>query len=129
MFDAFRRLFSSAPAAAAAPAPAAEWKRQGNDLLAKGLFEDAERCYRQAVESAPGDADTHLNLGFALLEQQQFDAARLSLGESVRLDPANHEAQFLLARAQRATGDAQAALQSYARVLGLKADFALAAQE
>ncbi|CAN0513618.1 unnamed protein product, partial [Phaeothamnion confervicola] len=75
----------------------------------------------------PGDATVHLNLGFALLEQQQFDAARLSLGEAVRLDARNHEAHFLLARAQRATGDAQAALQSYARVLGLQPDFGEAA--
>ena len=129
MLDAFRRLFSSAPAPAAAPEPGADWKKQGNDHPARGEMAEAERCYRQAVQAAPGDASSHLNLGYALLEQQQFDAARLSLGEAVRLAPANHEAHFLLARAQRATGDAQAALQSYARVLALQADFGLAAQE
>lgn len=129
MFDALRKLFSSAPAATAAPVGGVDWKKEGNDFLETGDLAQAERCYRQAVEAVPGDATVHLNLGFTLLEQQQFDAARLSLGEAVRLDPGNHEAHFLLARAQRATGDAQAALQSYARVLGLQQDFTEAAQE
>jgi tetratricopeptide (TPR) repeat protein len=126
MFATFRKLFTSPPAP---PAAGVDWKKQGNELLAEGRVPEAEACYRRATQARPGDAAAHLNLGHALMEQQQFQGARLSLGESVRLDPANHEGHFLLARAQRATGDAQAALKSYERVLGLQADFTLAAQE
>ena len=126
MLDAVRRLFQRGAADAGAPV---DWKKQGNEHLAQGRLEEATRCYRQAVDAAPADGAACLNLGYALLEQQQFTEARRWLQQALRLGAKEDEALFLLARAERASGDVDAALRSYAGALAANPDFGHAMQE
>ena len=132
--DAIGRLGGGAtpdrppPAAAAVP-----WLRRGNDALAAGNFVEAARCYGQGIAEQPGDPALHLNLGFALLEQQQFGAAQESLQRALALrrpgDAFVHEAQYLLARAQAGCGEPEAALASLQAALDARPDFVEAISE
>lgn len=126
MIEAVRRLFRrNAEVHQEAP----DWKRQGNDFLARGEIAEAMRCYRAAVDADPGDAAARLNLGFALLEQNFFQEARHWLQEVLRLQPGQHEAHFLLARAVRAQGALESAAQSYQQAVRYEPGFELARQE
>lgn len=125
MFDAVRRLLGSSPA----PAPAGDWKKRGNELLAEGKLDGAIACYLKAAQAAPDDAAVRVNLGFAYLEQQAWDQAARWLADALRIDPRQHEALFLLARVRHATGDAAGALEAYAAATGIAPGFEIAAQE
>ena len=96
--------------------------KQGNRALAQGEVAEAERCYRMAVAASAADPDAHLNLGYALLQQDRTDAARASLLDSVRLRPLQHDGHFLLARLAVACGQPAAALDSYWRALAAQPD-------
>ena len=127
MLDAIRRLLQ--PPRPAAAQPAVDWKQQGNDFLARGELAEATRCYRSAAAADANDAAARLSLGYALLEQQQFDAAGRSLREVLGLQPRQHEAHFLLGRAERATGRLEEAAKCHARALECSPGFDLALAE
>lgn len=116
-------------AAQAAPT----WKAMGNAALAGGDLVEAARCYGEGVLAAPGDAALHLNLGFVLLEQGEYGAAAERLARTFALcapgDELAHEAHYLLGRAQRGLGEAEAALASFVRSVELRPGFTPAVQE
>lgn len=87
MFSAFRKLVSPKSPPAAAPAPPASWKAQGNEALARGAYDEAEIHYRKGTEPAPGDPLAWLNLGYVLLEQGRHALARESLTRAAELVP------------------------------------------
>lgn len=117
----------------ARPADSAEqWRARGNAALGAGQIEEAARCYREAMAADPSDALARLNLGFALLEQQQPAEAAKELGQAIALrrnDDFLHEAYFLLGRAQQAGGQAVEALASYEKAVQARADFGEPMQE
>jgi tetratricopeptide (TPR) repeat protein len=123
MLERVRRLFT-----VSRQPEVIDWKKQGNALLAQGNLPEATRCYRHAAAQAPDDAAAHLNLAFALMEQEDFDGARPALQACLHLQPGNHEAHFLSARLERSNGHPEAALQACARTLSLRPDFAPASQ-
>lgn len=53
-----------------------------------GAPQEAIALYRRALQVSPNDANTHLNLGFALREVGQTAAGDKELATAVRLDPA-----------------------------------------
>jgi tetratricopeptide (TPR) repeat protein len=121
--ETLARLGGGAPApapapAAAAAAPSADWRKQGNEALAAGNLAEATRCYQQGVAEQPGDAALRLNLGFALLEQGQFDEAAQRLEQAIALRRpgdgcAAHEVHYLLGRARVGMGDLEKAFTSF----------------
>jgi tetratricopeptide (TPR) repeat protein len=64
----------------------------GSLLLNKGEAEEAEGCYRRALNLAPENAMAHHNLGAALLVKKATDEATACFREAVRLKPYYFEA-------------------------------------
>ena len=50
-------------------------KEQGDLFLKSGQLDQAEMCYRKAVELNPGFIDACINLGFVLCEKKNYEAA------------------------------------------------------
>lgn len=120
-------FFGSGAAASQPAAPASvDWKKKGNDHLARGELQQAAGCYRQAIAFDPADTAACLNLGFVLGEQREHDEARHWLQQVLDREPGHHEAHFLLARVARAGGDLRAAARSYARAAELQPAFEFA---
>lgn len=129
-----RVLGREAAAADATPRPQLpDWKALGNAALGAGQLAEAARCYGEGVRAAPDDPTLRLNLGFALLEQGNAGAATECFEQALALrrpqDGFAHEAHFLLARARRVLGEAEAALAHYGAAVDARADFVPAMQE
>lgn len=66
---------------------AAELRQRGNELLARGLFAQAESSYRSSLELEPDSVRGHNNLGQALMRlRRPLDAIR-SFQRALALDP------------------------------------------
>ena len=70
-----------------APHDARLWANLGNALAAAGDRHQALDAYRHAVGLCPGNAMMRYNYGAALLDENNFEEARLHLEESARLQP------------------------------------------
>lgn len=76
----------------------------GRTLYRRGLFHDAEACFRTAVERAtrhnpnPADGECYYLLGLALAAQQQFAAAEAALHKATWNSAVQENAWFELAR-------------------------------
>lgn len=93
----------------------------GLSLAQLGDPNGAEAQYRRALEIEPGNVATRLNLGLLLLDQGKAAEAR-ALAEAVLLDrPAELRALDLLARAQTAAGDLEAADEAWRHLTDLDA--------
>lgn len=57
-----------------------------NDLIKRGLINEAIKELREAVKIYPEYAEAHLMLGFQLIDTNRDEAAR-ELCEGIRLDP------------------------------------------
>ena len=62
-------------------------------------FDEAERCCRKSIAIAPQIANTHYNLGFALLNLQRPEEAEISFREVIRMQPGNAVAHSELGNA------------------------------
>ncbi len=62
-----------------------------------------------ASAASPASAPAHVALGLALLRAHKLDDARRELGEALRLDPAQKDARFVLAKLAASTKDFDAA--------------------
>src|SRR3984957_2726830 len=60
-------------------------KRQGDEHVKAGRYADAERCYRQVMESDANYPGTLVMLGFVLREQGRTHEAREVLERAVRV--------------------------------------------
>ena len=97
--------------------------RQGNELLSNGKLSEAAECYGKAIAINPANASAHLNLGFALKEQELYDQAEQSLRQAIRLNPEMEDAHYLLGGIAEAQGNLQAAIEGYHKALAIKPDF------
>jgi tetratricopeptide (TPR) repeat protein len=70
----------------------------GRQYLERRDYARAVIQFRNAVRSAPSNAEAHYQLGAAALHTGDFLVARASLEEAARLDPRHKSAQLLLAR-------------------------------
>ena len=75
------------------------WLRQAELLLAQHRVTDAADCCRRLLAAEPDDAEAHLLLGMAQLEQRQLAAAITSLQRAHALAPLRADAAAQLARA------------------------------
>jgi tetratricopeptide (TPR) repeat protein len=85
--------------------PDAELMTQlGRIYFLQGALDDAERCFRQAAELAPGDLGPHLNLAKLALQRQDPVEALEHLSKAKVLEPRQYEVLYSLASVYRQLG-------------------------
>jgi len=90
---------ATAPAADKTPDVLAnELVAEGNHAEQAGNLQVACERYRKAVETAPGNANAHLNLGIGLEAAGDIELACKSYETVLRIDPANSYANYNLGR-------------------------------
>ena len=100
-------------------------KRQGIELLNEGNAKDAERAFSAALQENPV-AESHLNLGFALLELRRADEAKIQFDQAALLGPTNFDAHLLRAMVAIFQSDHDAALAAIQVAVELNSDSVLA---
>jgi tetratricopeptide (TPR) repeat protein len=83
----------------------------GRLLHGAGLLQEAEACFRKALELRPDDPTLSFNLGVALEDQAKEDAAMAAYARAIFLEPGFADAHFNLARLHELRGDRLAALR------------------
>jgi tetratricopeptide (TPR) repeat protein len=78
--------------------------RLGRVYFLQGSLEDAERCYRQAAESGPGDFEPHFNLAKLAMQRKDSPAALKHLIEAKARAPRQYSVLYSLASAYRQLG-------------------------
>ncbi len=94
------------------------WKILSVALVRQGR--DALQALRRTAELMPVDGEAHCNLGAALHDHGQWDAALTSLQRALTLQPHNVEALVYAANALRALGRAREAVPLFQRALELQ---------
>ncbi|MSV31415.1 MAG: tetratricopeptide repeat protein [Bryobacterales bacterium] len=94
------------------------WNDWGIGLLLQGDLKAAEYAFRRVTEAEPGYADGWLNVGRALIQEGETDAARPFVEKALSLQPDLARGHFFLAMIQKASGDYTGALQSLNRTVG-----------
>lgn len=88
----------------------------GDSLRDRGDFAGAVDAYRRAARLRPGEADTHLALGVALMVTGRLAEADASLAEAARLSPGMPEAETGRGMIARMTGRRDEARDRFAGV-------------
>jgi Flp pilus assembly protein TadD len=102
------------------PREARAWNQLGLAYHAAGRPDDAARAYGQAIILNRDLAAARYNMGCLLLEQDQAGHAVNALSTYTGLEPGAVAGWLMLGRAQLRAGQAEAATQSFGRVLQLK---------
>ncbi|MCI0336949.1 MAG: tetratricopeptide repeat protein [Acidobacteria bacterium] len=84
----------------------------GVAMLAKGDNANASQMLRRAVANAPNDPHYRFNYGYALWRNQNYSEAGQHLSVTVKANPRDGQALFLLARCLSATGQQADAAQA-----------------
>lgn len=84
-----------------------------------GRCDEAQACYRTALELNPTDADAHANLGGVLRRLGKLPEALAHLSRAVQLDSGLYRACHNLAQVQHDLGDFDGAIDGYRQALDL----------
>jgi protein O-GlcNAc transferase len=101
-------------------------KEHGDEHLKAGRYADAERCYRQVMESDAHYPAALINLGFVLREQRRTDEAREVLERAVRIAAEDADSHYLLGSILETTGPRDAEIRHLQKAIDLRPDFELA---
>jgi tetratricopeptide (TPR) repeat protein len=93
------------------------WNDWGIGLLLQGDLKAAEYAFRRVTEAEPGYADGWLNVGRALIQEGETQAARPFVEKALALKPDLARGKFFLAMIQKAAGDYDGALASLGEML------------
>jgi Flp pilus assembly protein TadD len=93
------------------------WNDWGIGLLLQGDLKAAEYAFRCVTEAEPAYADGWLNVGRALIQEGETDAARPFVEKALALQPTLARGHFFLAMIQKAAGDYDGALRSLAETV------------
>ncbi len=96
--------------------------RNGFEALQDRRYEDALRCFGDAIESDASRLDAYLGLAHTQRYLGQVDAALLAMFNATRVDPDFGLAHRLLGSLQLSTGQGKEAMASFQRVLQLDGD-------
>ena len=108
----------TAAAVPTAPLGAYEWFSSGLDKEALPEQADAaEACYRKALESDPGLAAAHTNLGGLAYRKGDVACARTEFEAALSLDPEQPEARYNLASILYQQGEIERAASELRRVV------------
>jgi protein O-GlcNAc transferase len=132
-----RKISAKAPDAATAIAgatseqvrPVQTVKRQGDEHLKAGRYADAERCYRQVMQSDAQYPTALINLGFVLREQGRIHEAREALERAVRVAAEDADCHYLLGSILETTGPRDAEVSHLQKAIALRPDFELARRQ
>jgi tetratricopeptide (TPR) repeat protein len=102
----------------AQPESALLWKILGVAQLRQN--KDARAALRRAAELLPEDAEAHRNLGGALHDRGEWEAALVSLRHALNLEPRNPQALTDAGDAQRSLGRPREAITLYQRALQIE---------
>lgn len=89
-------------------------------ILQNRVWAGSLSLWARAVEHAPRLWTTHYNLGLALLELKDYEAARAEFVAAAELEPRSAAVQNSLGLAADALGDERAAVESLRRALALE---------
>jgi protein O-GlcNAc transferase len=104
-------------------------KEQGDEHLKAGRYADAERIYRQVIESDADYPAALINLGFVLREQGRTDEAREVLERAVRIAAEDADSHYLLASILETTGPRDAEISHLQKAIDLRPDFEFARRQ
>lgn len=104
-------------------------KGQGDEHLKAGRYVDAERCYRQVMESDAQYPAALINLGFVFREQGRIHEAREVLERAVRIAAEDADSHYLLGSILETTGPRGAEVSHLQKAIELRPDFELARRE
>ncbi|MBI2783661.1 MAG: tetratricopeptide repeat protein [Gammaproteobacteria bacterium] len=93
---------------------------EGERLFARGRYEQAADRFRRAVQALPQRPEAWVNLGVALVEQQQCGAALPVLERALELAPGFAPAHLARADALRGLGQLDPAIEAYRRAIALQ---------
>ena len=88
------------------------WNDWGIGLLLQGDIRGAEYAFHRVTEADPKYADGWLNIGRALVQEGETDAAKPYVAKALQLSPGLPRANYFLALAQKADGDYDGAIRS-----------------
>ncbi|MCO4771087.1 MAG: zinc-ribbon domain-containing protein [Deltaproteobacteria bacterium] len=109
-----------APVKKAAPTRSASALRKAGDRARdRGDFRGAAEAYRAAVELKPGDANTHIELGWSYIELGKNSDASTHFQRATSLRPNAPEAHYGLGLAYQSMGRNQQAATEYRKVIEL----------
>lgn len=98
----------------------------GNSLFFQNQLDEAERCYRQAIQMHPNYPQAFTNLGSILQEKGFLQEAIDCHQHAVQLDPNWVDALYNLGNASKELGDNELAIQCYEKAIALRPGFAQA---
>jgi protein O-GlcNAc transferase len=104
-------------------------KGQGDEHLKAGRYADAERCYRQVMESDAHYPAAIVNLGYVLREQGRTNEAREVLERAVRIAAEDADSHYLLGSILETTGPRGAEISHLQKAIDLRPDFELARRQ
>jgi predicted SAM-dependent methyltransferase len=104
-------------------------KERGDEHLKAGRYVDAERLYRQVMESTAQYPGALVNLGFVLREQGRINEAREVLERAVRVAAEDADSHYLLSSVLETTGPRDAEISHLQMAIHLRPDFELARRQ
>ena len=109
--------------------PSQTVKGQGDEHVKAGRYADAERCYRQVMESDAHYPGAVVMLGFVLREQGRTDEAREALERAVLIAPEDADSHYLLGSVLEATGPRNLEISHLQKAVDLRPNFELARRQ
>ncbi len=97
---------------------------RGVALTREGRFDEAEACFREAIQLRPDFPEAHNNLGNTLARRKSYVDAIASFREAVRLRPEYAKAHHNLGNALRDVGKIDEAEAAYREAIRLRPDWA-----
>jgi tetratricopeptide (TPR) repeat protein len=107
-----------------APAAQPAVNKSAFDWFADGLAKEGAECYRKALESDPGLAAAHTNLGGIAYRRKDLSLARIEFQAALDLDPEQAEARYNLASLLYQQGELEQAVSEFRRVVDRTPGFA-----
>jgi predicted TPR repeat methyltransferase len=92
--------------------------------VARGEWNEAARCYREASAATPRDPGPCIGLAFALMQLGENAAAREALQTAIGIDPTQADAHYLIGQIARGSGETGAAASYFRDAIRHNAVFA-----
>ena len=98
----------------------------GSTYKHKGMYDDAEREYKEALRIDPNDYKSHINLGFFLMEQGKYNDAILEFDEGLRINPNNAVLRYYIGKSYSDHGMYNDAVREYKEALKIRPNYEIA---
>lgn len=121
--EAQKSAASEAPPVEKEQLTAQEWFERGFIFLDAENFDEAIRCYTEAINLAPQNADVYSSRGAARYLKGDLDGAILDLNEAIRLNPNIPEPYSVRGVVHSAKGEFDEAIQDYSEAINIDPKF------